>query len=216
MTNNVAKNARPTPSSASSETPNSNCAFSGYSRLGSAQITRGGKRYLGTGRVQLCGEDRRPLADPQAHETPGYRPNKITDKVITCWGTKDNRWYRFTGTLTPFVPKSKPIVTPTPVEVPEPELQALIEKAPRSRREKRPIRENHARELQRIRQSLNAALDPDVRMEFITEYLNESRANIYRKMGMTPPQFPAGMKRGHGRFWPFSLVEAYKNNTWKP
>ena len=58
--------------------------------------------------------------------------------------------------------------------------------------------------------------DPDVRIDFIAPYLGESRANLYRKMKLTPPQFPHPIKRGNGSFWPFSLVEAYRKGTWKP
>ena len=64
--------------------------------------------------------------------------------------------------------------------------------------------------------AVHRALDPDVRIDFIAKYLGESRANLYRKMKLTPPQFPNPIKRGRGSFWPFSLVEAYRKGEWKP
>jgi predicted DNA-binding transcriptional regulator AlpA len=52
-----------------------------------------------------------------------------------------------------------------------------------------------------------AGLDPDLRMSFIAVFLNESKANLYRKMGKG---FPPPIKRGKGSFWPMSQIEAYK------
>ena len=76
---------------------------------------------------------------------------------------------------------------------------------------KRPLRArsaNYAVELERIGLARAAGLDPDVRMEFISLFLNESRANIYRKLKLG--QFPKPVKRGRGSFWPMSTIEAYK------
>lgn len=56
-----------------------------------------------------------------------------------------------------------------------------------------------------------AGLDPFVRMWFITQYLDESRANLYRKIGHT---FPRPVKRGRGSFWPMSAIEAYKSGRY--
>ena len=67
---------------------------------------------------------------------------------------------------------------------------------------------NYAVELERIGLARAAGLDPDVRMEFIALFLNESRANIYRKLKLG--QFPEPVKRGRGSFWPMSTIEAYK------
>lgn len=67
---------------------------------------------------------------------------------------------------------------------------------------------NYAVELERIGLARAAGLDPDVRMEFISLFLNESRANIYRKLKLG--QFPKPVKRGRGSFWPMSTIEAYK------
>lgn len=76
---------------------------------------------------------------------------------------------------------------------------------------KRPLRArsaNYAVELERVGLARAAGLDPDVRMEFISLFLNESRANIYRKLKLG--QFPEPVKRGRGSFWPMSTIEAYK------
>lgn len=51
-----------------------------------------------------------------------------------------------------------------------------------------------------------AGLDPDLRMAFIPIFVGESRANLYRKIGLT---FPAPKKRGRGSFWSMSQIEAY-------
>ena len=78
-------------------------------------------------------------------------------------------------------------------------------------RRKRPLRArsaNYAVELERIGLARAAGLDPDVRMEFMPLFLNESRANIYRKLKLG--QFPEPVKRGRGSFWPMSTIEAYK------
>ena len=44
-------------------------------KTGKAQLIRDQQCYLGIGKVEVCGEDRRPLADQQAHVVPGYQPN---------------------------------------------------------------------------------------------------------------------------------------------
>lgn len=190
-------------------------------KTGKAQFIRDQQCYLGIGKVEACDEDRRPLPDQQAHVVPGYQPDKTKDEVIICQGMKDERWYRFTGTLKPFNPKVPPVAAQpqavaTPVEAPEPAPEVPAPKAKGSRAAKRPVDETFGQDLQRIRQNLDAGLDPDVRIDFIAEYVSESRANLYRKMKLTPPQFPNSIKRGHGSFWPFSLVEAYRKGEWKP
>lgn len=190
-------------------------------KTGKAQLIRDQQYYLGIGKVEVCDEDRLPLADQQAHVVPGYQPDEAKDEVIVCQDMKNERWYRFTGTLKPFNPKVPPVAAqPQPVavrvEAPEPAPKVPAPKAKGSRAVKRPVNETFGQELQRIRQSLDAGLDPDVRIDFIAKYLGESRANLYRKMKLTPAQFPNPIKRGHGSFWPFSLVEAYRKGEWKP
>jgi predicted DNA-binding transcriptional regulator AlpA len=69
-----------------------------------------------------------------------------------------------------------------------------------------------AREYEAIAIQRSAGLDPDVRLWFITAYLGESRANLYRKMGVS---FPKPIKRGKSSFWPMSLIEAYKAGTYE-
>ena len=75
-------------------------------KTGKAQLIRDQQCYLGIGKVEVCGEDRRPLTDQQAHVVPGYQPDAAKDEVIVCQDMKRERWYRFTGTLKPFNPKS--------------------------------------------------------------------------------------------------------------
>lgn len=190
-------------------------------KTGKAQLIRDQQCYLGIGKVEVCGEDSRPLADQQAHVAPGYQPDAAKDEVIVCQDMKNERWYRFTGTLKPFNLKVPPVgaqpqAMPAPAEAPGPAPKASASKAQSRRAAKRPVSETYGQDLQRIRQSLDAGLDPDVRIDFIAPYLGESRANLYRKMKLTPPQFPNPIKRGHGSFWPFSLVEAYRKGEWKP
>ena len=52
-----------------------------------------------------------------------------------------------------------------------------------------------------------SGFDPDVRMDFIAHYVGESRATLYRKMGL---EFPLATKRGRSSFWPLSAIDAYK------
>lgn len=63
------------------------------------------------------------------------------------------------------------------------------------------------RDLSQVSAQRNEGLDPHVRMSFVSLYLSESKANLYRKMGKG---FPKPIKRGHGSFWPMSQIEAYK------
>ena len=190
-------------------------------KTGKAQLIRDQQCYLGIGKVEVCGEDRRPLTDQQAHVVPGYQPDAAKDEVIVCQDMKRERWYRFTGTLKPFNPKVPPVAAQPQavavrVEAPEPAPKVSAPKAKGSRAAKRPVSETYGQDLQRIRQSLDAGVDPDVRIDFIAAHVSESRANLYRKMKLTPPQFPNPIKRGRGSFWPFSLVEAYRKGEWKP
>lgn len=190
-------------------------------KTGKAQLIRDQQCYLGIGKVEVCGEDRRPLADQQAHVVPGYQPDAAKDEVIVCQDMKRERWYRFTGTLKPFNPKVPPVAAQPQavavrVEAPEPAPKVSAPKAKGSRAAKRPVSETYGQHLQRIRQSLDAGVDPDVRIDFIAAHVSESRANLYRKMKLTPPQFPNPIKRGHGSFWPFSVIEAYRKSEWKP
>lgn len=217
MTLNAVQQTLPNPFSSKVDAPQGTYIFHGYSTTkGWAQLTKNDQRYWGVGNVQECDEDHRPLADQQAYVVPGYQPDKTKDKVILCQRAQSGRWYRFTGTLMPFKPKAPPVVAqleaiPVSTEAPEP-----APKAQGRRAAKRPVSETYGQDLQRIRQSLDAGLDPDVRIDFIAPYLGESRANLYRKMKLAPPQFPNPIKRGHGSFWPFSLVEAYRKGEWKP
>ena len=222
MTYNAVQQTLPNPSASKVDAPQDTYIFYGYSPAkGLAQLTKDDQRYWGVGKVEECDENYRPLADQQAYVVPGYKPDKTKDKVIVCQRAKEGRWYRFTGTLKPFSPKARPTAAkhqamPAPAEAPEPAPQSPMLKAQARRAAKRPVSETYGQDLQRIRQSLDAGLDPDVRIDFIAPYLGESRANLYRKMKLTPPQFPNPIKRGHGSFWPFSLVEAYRKGEWKP
>ncbi len=222
MTYNAVQQTLPSPSTTKVDAPQGKYIFHGYSTTkGLAQFTRDEQRYWGVGEVQECDEDQRPLADQSAYVVPGYQPDKNKDEVIVCQRAKSGHWYRFTGTVKPFSPKAPPAfaqpqAVAVRVEAPEPAPKVPAPKAKGSRAAKRPVDEAFRQELQRIRQSLDAGLDPDVRIDFIAKYLGESRANLYRKMKLTPPQFPNPIKRGHGSFWPFSLVETYRKGEWKP
>jgi predicted DNA-binding transcriptional regulator AlpA len=76
--------------------------------------------------------------------------------------------------------------------------------------------EGYAAALERIRLMRAAGIDPDLRMEFICQFLGESKANLYRKMKLDPPQFPKQTHRGRASFWPLSVIEAYKAGAWSP
>ena len=221
MTYNAVQQTLLNPSAIKVDAPQGKYIFHGLSAKGRAQLTCDDLQYMGVGMVQLCDEDHHPLSDHQAYVVPGYQPDKTKDKVIVCLRATEGRWYRFTGTLKPFNPKAPPVAAqphavPIPAEAPEPAPKILTPKTHGRQAMKPMVSGTYGEDLQRIRQSLNAGLDPDVRIDFIAPYLSESRANLYRKMKLTPPQFPNPIKRGHGSFWPFSLVEAYRKGEWKP
>ena len=64
-----------------------------------------------------------------------------------------------------------------------------------------------SKQLQQLLALKRSGLDPDVRMSFISPFVGESPATLYRKMGR---EFPAPVKRGRGSFWALSAIEAYK------
>ena len=89
--------------------------------------------------------------------------------------------------------------------------------------EKKPVLTNQALEqsklnalriqFNKIAAQRDVGLDPDVTMSFITFYVNESKATLYRKMGKT---FPLPIKRGKSSFWPLSQIDAYKAGNYAP
>ena len=222
MTYDAVQNTLLNPPAAEVDAPQGQYIFHGFSpRKGWAQLTIDEQHYWGVGEVQECDEDQCPLADQPTHVVTGYQPDKARDKVIICLRAKTSRWYRFTGTLKPLSSKAVPVAAQSQAvavqaEAPEPAPKVPAPKTKGGRAAKRPTDEVFGQDLQRIRQSLNAGLDPDARIDFIAVYVSESRANLYRKMKLTPPQFPHPIKRGNGSFWPFSLVEAYRKGAWKP
>ena len=99
------------------------------------------------------------------------------------------------------------IGTPVPAKKSEPQPSGIT--PPRSTRNLLTLREP-VEQWTAIAQQQQAGFDPLVRMSFVTRYVGESRATLYRKMGK---EFPAAIKRGRSSFWPLSVIDKYKNGT---
>lgn len=188
--------------------------FSGYSKRGRAQFVLNGQRYLGTGKLEECDGDGRANPDLLASHTPCHQHGSLRNQVFTCSDWKNGRLYRFTGTLDRFDLKASDTI---PIE-PNNALQLNTQGRPSGEIQapNRPNADNYVKELRHIRQAADAGLDPDLRLDFIARYVNESRSNLYRKMNLTPPQFPKPIKRGKSSFWPLSLIETYRKGQWTP
>lgn len=169
--------------------------------------------------------------------TPSYRESE-QDERIQCKCVKTGKLFLFVGTMKKNVPCAAtpklcvkavvPLTAATkyvahivsdPVEMLG-EADPLVSaentggemsnpKIP-SRRQR--DQEAYLRMLQSIAAQREAGLDPDVCMAFITGFVNESRATLYRKMGKT---FPPPLKRGYSNFWPLSQIEAYKAKSYR-
>lgn len=159
--------------------------------------------------------------------TPGYEKGAEGEVNFVAQCPESKKRYRLIGWLKSCSAKPTLPVPMVPVALVEPatptattrEVGKTISKATASegkvlkKNRSRAVHEHHAcaRELERIAAHRAAGLDPDLRMEFIVDYLGESRATLYRKMGKS---FPMPIKRGKGSFWPMSQIDAYKAGTY--
>lgn len=132
--------------------------------------------------------------------------------------------YRFTGTLEAYqeqpapgkvvqrtLAKSSPMKQAASLQESNPLVETSRTAHPKDR-----LTLRYQQELARVRMAHAAGLDPDVRMTFIIPYVGESRAGLYAKMNSTPQKFPSGIKRGHSKFWPLSVIDAYRRGEWVP
>ena len=160
--------------------------------------------------------------------TPGYEKGAEGEMSFIAQCPKSKKRYRLIGWLKscsekpalpePLVPVAL-VVEPAMPTATTSEVDKIISKATASegkvlkKNRSRAVHERHAcaRELERIAAHRASGLDPDLRMEFIVDYLGESRATLYRKMGKS---FPMPIKRGKGSFWPMSQIDAYKAGTY--
>jgi predicted DNA-binding transcriptional regulator AlpA len=68
-------------------------------------------------------------------------------------------------------------------------------------------------EVQRVARLRADGMDPTVRMAYVSFYIGESPANLYKKILRN--EFPAPNKVGNGSFWLLSTLDAYKERRWK-
>ena len=189
----------------------------GQSPNGRIRIKQNGANYLVTGTL----EELQPGVNVYGFEgwssrliatTPGYQASIANDKGVIAHCLKTGKTYRVTGLFKKLNPK--PIVTncltkQVPAAIPsQPQIaisadQIAVKVKVRDSR----TQESFQRQYEAIAAQRAAALDPDLRMSFISAFLCESKANLYRKMGK---EFPLPIKRGKGSFWPMSKIEAYK------
>jgi predicted DNA-binding transcriptional regulator AlpA len=131
--------------------------------------------------------------------TPGFRADSDSDESFIAFSPDGVTRYRVIGKRRRLQPSQSKADA-------KPQRSALPDEAqPVSRRRNMKSFDDTCEAIA-VQQA--AGLDPFVRMWFITKYLDESRANLYRKIGHT---FPRPIKRGRGSFWPMSAIEAYKS-----
>lgn len=191
--------------------------YHGQKLDGRLRIKENGVNYLVTGMVA----ERRPRTDATGQQkwsrhliasTPSYQASVFNEKSVVAHCPTTGKSYRVTGLFKMLNPK--PIVTTCQSEEGSTSIpyQSQIDKPkhPLTAKIVGGIQRTQAafqREFEVIAAQRAAGLDPDLRMSFISVFLNESKANLYRKMGKG---FPPPIKRGKGSFWPMSQIEAYK------
>lgn len=217
--------------------------FDGFDDVSHKFLFRiGGQERLGSGRLQTIHRlPNRKVALIEFKRTPGAKsePDPILES-FDCVDPRTGQRYRFSGVTTRrqvVIKKSKRVVRTTfaPDETvtesnhaehparPKSQLAqdrsavaAVADKSPARLDQNSGAMESYAATLERIRLMRAAGMDPDLRMEFICKFLGESKANLYRKMKLDPPQFPKPTRRGRASFWPLSVIEAYKAGTGSP
>lgn len=202
-----------TKGSASSQT----ATVHGQSPSGHIRVKHQGQNYLVNGTLS----ERRLFNDASVQKkwshhliasTPGYQESVSSDKSVVAHCPTTGKSYRVTGLFKKLNPKlivTKYLTEQVQAAIP---LQSQIAISPDQMAVKVKVRDSHTRELFQRQYEVIAAqraagLDPDLRMSFIPDFLQESKASLYRKMGKG---FPQPIKRGKGSFWPMSQIEAYK------
>ncbi len=142
------------------------------------------------------------LVRKQVSTTPGYAENATGDESFIAVCKLTGKRYRVVGLVGDKLlnPKSASSSGSKPLEAATSPQQSQI--AVKQRRD-----EKYKRVLDQIVAQRNAGLDPQIRMSFITNFVSESRASLYRKLGTS---FPLPVKRGRSSFWTMSSIEAYK------
>lgn len=191
----------------------------GQSSDGRIRIKLQGQNYLVTGKLS----QRRPFNDASGNKkwsytktvtTPGYQPSFTNDKKVIAWCLATGENFRVVGLFKklntkPFLLSQLEAQTSEAVvskqsgcaeQIPN---QVLAKFKAQNQR----LSLSYQFNLEKISAQRAAGFDPDLRMSFISAFLCESKANLYRKMGK---EFPLPVKRGRGSFWPMSKIEAYK------
>ena len=191
----------------------------GQSSDGRIRIKLKGQNYLVTGKLS----QRRPFNDASGNKkwsytktvtTPGYQPSFTNDKKVTAWCLATGENFRVVGLFKKL--NAKPVLLS---QLEAQTSEAVISKKsgcaeqtsnkaqPKSKARNQRLSLSYQFDLERISAQRAAGFDPDLRMSFISAFLCESKANLYRKMGK---EFPLPVKRGRGSFWPMSEIEVYK------
>lgn len=179
----------------------------GQSNDGCIRVKHQGSNHLVTGRLQERHRSKNAHGIVKTiyrlvSTTPGYQPSPLEDRTVDAVCPETGRHFRVTGTFQKLAP-----TTASVTQKPDDAAAITVKKVavtPEARREPSPV---YQRQCFVVAAQRAAGLDPDLRMSFITVFVNESKANLYRKMGKG---FPPPIKRGKGSFWPMSQIEAYK------
>nr|WP_295785762.1 hypothetical protein [Rhodoferax sp.] len=180
----------------------------GQSSNGCIRVKHQGQNHLVTGRLKErhCSKNAHGMVKifyRLVSTTPGYQSSPLTDWIVDAVCPTTGKNFRVSGKFKTLAPKSVSVLHKAAEATPAITVNTVA-KSPVVRSEPNPA---FAREYFIIAAQRAAGLDPDLRMSFITVFLNESKANLYRKMGKA---FPQPIKRGKSSFWPMSQIEAYK------
>jgi predicted DNA-binding transcriptional regulator AlpA len=142
--------------------------------------------------------------------TPGYC-HDVRDYSFLAKGGISGQRFRITGKMD-FFPSKSVYEQGNALEVVESFFNGTLQVPPLQIDQPIVERRNasiqtHKQELELIAEQIAAGFDPTVRILFVSKYLGESRATLYRKMGKS---FPMPIKRGKGSFWSMSQIDAYK------
>lgn len=189
--------------------------YHGFNAQGQFRASKNGITHLVSGILY----ERRSYADVTGRTkwkrykvaaTPGYVSHAAAERSVVALCVNSGVAYRIVGVFqTESAPYSDAVVaravdmTASDASLPAHEqhgIHAIFDKSHQ-------VKANKRYDFASIVAQRQAGLDPDLRMSFIAIFLNESKANLYRKMGKG---FPPPIKRGKGSFWPMSQIEAYK------
>jgi len=200
------------------------CTYHGAHHDGRFRIKVRGKNALVCGvayqvisSVKRTADGKKLWVEKLFGTTPGYKALALHDQRFIAHCPTSGTRFRVIGQLKYL--DAKRAVVPVNVHPVETNQAAngiaialsphAVDAIPRGRTQR--TKRAFALELEAIAAQRAAGLDPDVRLWFITAYLGESRANLYRKLGTT---FPKPIKRGRSSFWPMSVIEEYKVGTY--